>query len=301
MWTELFGLSVVGVPLAVLGAIYWFQDRILYLPQFPPGSQGPPEHTPAALGLQYEDINLRTPDGATLHGWFVPVRGATSTVVYSHGNAGAIGNRIFLVKLLLDHVPQTNLVMWDYRGYGLSKGTPTEKALEVDADTLFQFVRQHPSMKDTRIVLYGQSLGGGVACYLAHKYGAHIGGLVLENTFLSVPQMVGVVFPLLKPLSFLATNIWPNGERVAKLGEHNFPVLFLAGKQDEIIPHEQMLKLFEACAVPQHRKHLVVFEQGDHNSMPIIEGFWHHIAEWMESHVVPDRKTPRDRMRVDVD
>ena len=108
-----------------------------------------------------------------------------------HGNAGNIGYRLPIAKILADEL-RCNVLMLQYRGYGLSSGTPNEKGLMIDAQTGLDYIRQRHELRGTRIVLYSQSLGGAVAIALAarNQKQGDIAGIVLENTFTSMRKMI---------------------------------------------------------------------------------------------------------------
>jgi pimeloyl-ACP methyl ester carboxylesterase len=108
-----------------------------------------------------------------------------------HGNAGNIGHRVPIAKILADDIG-CNVLMLQYRGYGLSTGIPNEKGLAIDALTGLDYIRQRADLRHTKIVIYGQSLGGAVGIGLAarsHKEG-DIAGIILENTFTSIRKLI---------------------------------------------------------------------------------------------------------------
>jgi fermentation-respiration switch protein FrsA (DUF1100 family) len=108
-----------------------------------------------------------------------------------HGNAGNIGYRLPIAKILSEQL-KCNVLMLQYRGYGLSSGNPNEKGLMIDAQTGLDYIRGRHELRGTHIVLYGQSLGGAVAIALAarNQKQGDIAGIVLENTFLSMRKMI---------------------------------------------------------------------------------------------------------------
>ena len=108
-----------------------------------------------------------------------------------HGNAGNIGHRIPIAKILQD-VVGCNVLMLEYRGYGYSTGTPDEAGLKIDAQTGLDYIRERIETSDTKIVVYGQSLGGAVAINLVaeNQDRGDIAGLILENTFLSIRKLI---------------------------------------------------------------------------------------------------------------
>ena len=106
-----------------------------------------------------------------------------------HGNAGNIGYRLPIAKILESEVG-VNILMLQYRGYGLSTGSPNEKGLTVDAQCGLDFIKRRNDLKDTKVVLYGQSLGGAVSAKLAVSNEEAISAIILENTFLSIRKLI---------------------------------------------------------------------------------------------------------------
>lgn len=108
-----------------------------------------------------------------------------------HGNAGNIGHRLPIAKIIANDI-HCNILMLQYRGYGLSTGNPNEKGITIDSQTGLNYIRQRDDLKNTKIVIYGQSLGGAVGIGLAarNKDKGDIAGIILENTFLSIKKMI---------------------------------------------------------------------------------------------------------------
>lgn len=108
-----------------------------------------------------------------------------------HGNAGNIGYRLPIAKVLENEL-RCNVLMLQYRGYGLSSGNPNEKGLMIDAQTGLDYIRTRHDFRDTRIVIYGQSIGGAVAVGLTarNQKQGDIAGVILENTFLSIRKLI---------------------------------------------------------------------------------------------------------------
>ena len=151
---------------------------------------------PRQFGItDFEDLQIPTPDGESLHALFLrPHNKRTArdvTVIMFHGNAGNIGHRIPIAKILQD-VVGCNVLMLEYRGYGYSTGTPDEAGLKIDAQTGLDYIRQRAETSGTKIVVYGQSLGGAVAINLVaeNQDSGDIAGLILENTFLSIRKLI---------------------------------------------------------------------------------------------------------------
>ena len=137
---------------------------------------------------------IPTPDGESLSAfllWANKQHARNVTVLMFHGNAGNIGYRLPIGKILESDLG-CNVLMLQYRGYGLSTGTPNEKGLMIDAQTGLDYIRQRSDLQGTRIVLYGQSLGGAVAVGLAARNQKHgdIAAIILENTFTSMRKLI---------------------------------------------------------------------------------------------------------------
>jgi len=154
-----------------------------------------PSSFPGLDLTDWEELTIPTPDGEKLNALLIRpsnrTRARSVTVITFHGNAGNIGHRIPIAGLLQDHYG-ANVLMLEYRGYGSSTGTPNEKGLNIDAQTGLDYVRQRPDLKDTKIVIYGQSLGGAVSLSVVARNQAagDIKALVLENTFLSIKALI---------------------------------------------------------------------------------------------------------------
>jgi fermentation-respiration switch protein FrsA (DUF1100 family) len=152
-----------------------------------------------------------------------------------HGNAGNIGYRLPIAKILSEEMG-CNVLMLQYRGYGRSTGTPNEKGLTIDAQTGLDYIRQRSELKHTKIVIYGQSLGGAVGIGLAAKNQAEgdIVAMILENTFISIRKLIPSAFPPARFLAPLCHQVWPAEDILPQL--RDIPILFLSGLQDEIVP-----------------------------------------------------------------
>jgi fermentation-respiration switch protein FrsA (DUF1100 family) len=152
-----------------------------------------------------------------------------------HGNAGNIGHRLPIARVLANDLAYT-VLMVDYRGYGLSTGDPTEKGIAIDAQTALDYIRKRNDLNSHRIVVYGQSLGGAVSIDLVakNKGTGDIRGLILENTFLSIAKMVPNVLPAAKYLTPLLHEHWRSENMISQITD--VPVIFLSGLKDEIVP-----------------------------------------------------------------
>lgn len=174
-------------------------SEIIYPRNIPPDARTEIP-VPPTFGIQesdYEDLRLPTPDGETIHAYLLrpPNRQHAHdvTFIFFHGNAGNIGHRLPIAKIIAEDL-LCNILMVEYRGYGASTGYPAEKGLKVDAQTGLDWVLAHEELSKTQVVVYGQSLGGAVSISLvgAEQNRGKVAALVLENTFLSIRKMVPV-------------------------------------------------------------------------------------------------------------
>jgi fermentation-respiration switch protein FrsA (DUF1100 family) len=195
---------------------------------------------PSTFGLyDAEELSIATPDGETLSAFLIkPNSKAVAkpiTILMFHGNAGNIGHRLPIARVLAEELSVT-VLMVEYRGYGLSTGNPTEKGLAIDAQAGLEYILNRQDLRDNRIVIYGQSLGGAVSIDLVvkNKGRGHIHGLILENTFLSIAKMVPNVLPAARYLTPLLHEHWRSENIISQITD--VPILFLSGLKDEIVP-----------------------------------------------------------------
>jgi len=247
------------------GLLYYGQNWLIYPAGFPAGSRTEVP-LPTDFGLNYEDLNLYTPDGFTLRSYLMRQRkqlghhqeglvdthesqtddefaATRPTILMFHGNGGNHGHRIPLAKVFYLKM-RCNVLMLCYRGYGLSDGTPSEKGLRLDAQTALDYVVSDSSLSKTPIILYGQSIGGAVAIDLASRNPSLIRALIVENTFTSLPALIPTALPLLSPFSFLCHQKWDSAHKIPLIPRKT-PMLLLSGLRDEIVPREHMQALWE--------------------------------------------------------
>lgn len=218
---------------------YIFPSEIIYPRNIPAGARTQVPR-PSEYGLDdHEELSIPTPDGETLSAFLLrPSNKAQArpvTILLFHGNAGNIGHRLPIGRVLANDINCT-VLMLEYRGYGLSTGTPNEQGLVIDAQTGLDYIRSRDDLKNNKIVVFGQSIGGAVAIDLVSKNqeAGDIKGLVLENTFLSIAKMIPSAIPVAKWLTPFCHEYWRSEVMMPKITA--VPVLFLSGLQDEIVP-----------------------------------------------------------------
>ena len=240
------------------------------------------QSSPGDLGLAYEEARFETEDGVDLHGWFVPgTEPATeaTTLLWFHGNAGNIGDRVENL-LLLNQAVDVNIFIFDYRGYGLSEGSSSEKGMYLDAEAAIAYLRSRPEVtNDSDLVLFGRSIGAAVAVEMATRH--DIRGLILESPFTSLRAMARLTHPVLSRIVPFGLVVQSRYESLGKMPHVNSPVLVIHGKADETVPVEMGLELFEAASYPK-RLHLV--DGAGHNDVYLLggDGYFNAIKAFIE-------------------
>lgn len=208
------------------------------------------------VGIPGEEVWLTTDDKVRVNAWYFPVREnsarAQFTVLFAHGNGGNISHRDDLYRLW--HGLGVNLLAFDYRGYGLSEGKPSEKGTYLDAKAGYDWLIGK-GFKPENIIVLGESLGGGIASWVAAEQ--KVGALVLQSTYTSVPNLGKELFPYL-PVHLLASIHYNTLERLPKI---KVPVLIMHSRGDTLIRFHHAERNFQAANEPKRLREL----QGDHN------------------------------------
>ena len=221
--------------------------------------------TPGDAGVEYEDAFFTTSDGVRLHGWFVPSQGDT-TLVWFHGNAGNISHRLENL-LILRRSLGLDIFIFDYRGYGMSEGSPSEKGMYRDAEAALEYVSSRSTPGgDRRLVLFGRSLGAAVAVEMATRH--EVDAVVLESPFTSVRRMAGRAYPFL-PSALLTAPLRSRFDSLSKIGRVHSPLLVLHGDMDDIVPFEEGRTLYAAANEP---KRFYTIKGASHNDTYVLGG-----------------------------
>lgn len=249
-------LSLAGIAAAVYLAMSAFlfltQASLLYLPHIPGYDI---EYTPADIDLAFENVHLETPDGETLHGWFVPAGDTerNAAVLLFHGNAGNISHRFDTLRIW--HALGYDSFIFDYRGYGESTGSPDEEGTYTDAQTAWNYLVKEKGIPPDRIVLFGRSMGGAIAAQLATR--TEPAALIIESSFTSVPDIAADLYPWL-PARLLSRFEYDTRAYAQQAG---CPVMVIHSSEDEIIPFEHGHAIHASAATPKYMLTL----QGSHN------------------------------------
>jgi uncharacterized protein len=260
------------VVLVILAAVAWMVRRgEARLAFFPYGGE---DVTPQAFGIPYSPLTLTTEDGEQLRAWHMPRSDAQAHVVYFHGNGGnlALWSDVFVG---LWHQGYDVLAI-DYRGYGLSTGSPSESGLYRDVDATLRYVETMPRRDGVPLIYWGRSLGTVMAAYAAHKRPPD--GVVLEAGFPSM-RAVLATNPILWILSWASTYRFPTAEWMATVRQ---PTLVLHGDRDEVIPYRLGQRLHETLPGP---KTFVTKAGGSHNEPvpPDAESYWRAVGDFVRS------------------
>jgi fermentation-respiration switch protein FrsA (DUF1100 family) len=241
------GMAVLLAVATVSGAMVLMEERFIYFPT------GELAATPRSAGLSYQDRWITADDGVRLHAWYLPNPEAGFTVIDFHGNAGNLGDRVYLYARW--HRLGLSVYAADYRGYGRSSGTPSEDGFYRDARAAWNDLTRDLGVSATRVVIAGRSLGSGPATQLATE--VRPAGLVLESPMTSIPAMARVAYPFL-PVSFLVRTRFDNLGKIASVA---CPLMIIHAADDEIIPPWMGRRLFETAREPKQWVSL----PGNHN------------------------------------
>ncbi|MCC6491735.1 MAG: alpha/beta fold hydrolase [Pirellulales bacterium] len=226
-----------------------------------------------AADLPYEDVFFEADDGTRLHGWYVPHPNPKAVMLFAHGNGEHVAALAPMLRLLHQRAEVATFA-WDYRGYGHSGGKPHEDNLLADARVAQLWLAERAGVEPEEVVVYGRSLGGGVAVGLASQY--PVRGLVLERTFAGLVETAAHHFPWL-PVRWLMKNRFPSIDRIR---DYHGPLLQSHGTVDEVVPYEMGRRLFEAAG--STNKRFITCEGGDH-SCPQTDEYYEALVEFLDS------------------
>jgi fermentation-respiration switch protein FrsA (DUF1100 family) len=226
-------LAALLVPLVYLIAclfMLWYEPQLVYLPA------RPDEEWFDKPSAAIQDVTLHSPDGS-LHGWYLPANKSDAVLLLCHGQAGNLSAR---GQGLPEYARLFNasMLIFDYPGYGISDGEPTEQGCYDAAESAYDWLRAK-GFKPEQIIIYGESLGGGVAIELATRR-AH-SALLLVNTFANLPEVAQRVYPW-APVVPVMRNRFDSESRIAKCRS---PIFLTHGTADRLIPFAHSLRLYE--------------------------------------------------------
>ena len=258
--SAIFCLSLVIIVLL----LYVFQRRLIYFPD---------QYTPHLQDYHATDMTietLQTKDHLDLMSWYKPATHNLPTLLFLHGNAGHIGYRMPLVRQFLK--AGFGVFLLEYRGYGGNKGSPTEQGLYEDGQTALTFLYQK-GINPQKIILYGESLGTGIATKLAAEN--PIGCVILQSPFTSLVNLSRFHYPwiIIKP--------WDQFNSLERMKHIHAPLLILHGKLDQIVPFTEGLALFNEANTP---KEMIEFDQQNHNDLWDAHDFYEKVIHFLQKY-----------------
>jgi len=262
--------NVLYLLMALFGSLQWLysaQDSLLFQPGMPNFARvANPLNYPSRV--RFEEVTFGHLNGLL----FKCDDGACPTIIFYHGNAGNAANRVEMVEFMRTLL-KMNVFIFDYSGYGLSRGCASEEQFYRDGQAAIDYVESRQDLGGG-IFLYGRSLGGAVVIDLAARpENEHLSGLIVENTFTSVPAMGTTLFSPAAPIinllpQFAIKNKFYSDMKVTRL---SLPVLFMSGTDDELVPPHMMQKLHALCA---SKVKVLAKMKGHHNSTWTTPGYF---------------------------
>ncbi|KAK9738540.1 Serine aminopeptidase, S33 [Popillia japonica] len=270
---------------AATGIIYHAEDNFLFNPDLPSHSRVFVP-IPSMYNLPYESVQIKSIDGTMINMFFIHQpqerQRQSPTIVFFHGNAGNMGHRLQNCVGLY-HNLHCNILLVEYRGYGLSEGTPSEEGLYMDARASIDYLYSRNDINHSEIIVFGRSLGGAVAIDLASRaeYAEKIWCLVVENTFTSIPDMAKVLLQW-RLLNYLPLICYKNKFiSLYKVIHLRIPTLFISGMADTLVPPRMMTELHNRCA--SSKKQLLKLNSGTHNETWTLPGYYHALAVFLQN------------------
>lgn len=254
-----------GIVILSIVALFFYlcQRKLIYFP----AKEQPDRYLFHAQDMQ--EVKLSTDDGLTLNAWYKPAVETHPTLLYFHGNAGHIGYRMPLVRQFLS--AGYGVLLFDYRGYGGNPGEPTEEGLYRDGRAAMKFLEQQ-GLKPEGIALYGESLGTAVAIKMAEIF--PVCAVVLQSPFTSLSAMARYLYPwaIIPP--------WDKFDSLSRIKEIKAPLLILHGKNDQVVPFDQGLMLFNQANQP---KRMVAIDNKGHGDL-WEHHFYNSIIDFIQTH-----------------
>jgi fermentation-respiration switch protein FrsA (DUF1100 family) len=256
-------MYLFGGYIGLLGMLLFLENRLIYHPS--------PVSVPAPTS-DIQDIDLASADGTRIHAWWYPAKESKDVLLYCHGNAGNLSHRGPTI-IKLSKILNTSVLIFDYPGYGKSEGKVSEKGCFDAADAAYQWLTETQKAPSERILLFGASLGGGVATDLAARKDHR--ALVLVKTFTSLPDVASDLYWWLPaPTRLLMSN---QMNSLAKIKNVQRPVFIAHGTKDNLIPFSHGKRLFDAANAP---KHFYEMDGAGHND-GLSEEFFNAVKEFL--------------------
>ena len=221
----------------VLVYLYFFQRTLIYHPN-------ENNYSNDKLTVSVNEVEIQTKDGITLLGWYHEKNlREFKTLLYFHGNAGSLDNRIY--KLNYFKNMDVNFLIIAWRGFSGNKGKPSEKGLYEDGKSTIKFLK-NLGVTEKDIIIYGESLGTGIATEIAQN--RKFGGLILETPFTSMIEAAKNFYPYI-PVGLLLKDKYKNDKKIKNI---NIPIFVMHGEADQIVPFWMGKKIYEIANQPKY-------------------------------------------------
>ena len=232
-----FITSIILVYLFVLVFLFFYQRNLLYHPN-------ENNYSGNQLNFEIERVSIKTSDNIELLGWFHKKDlEKFKTIIFFHGNAGTLENRIYKLNHLKDL--EVNFLIIAWRGFSGNKGKPTEKGLYEDGESAVQWIKSY-GVKSENIILYGESLGTGIATEIAQN--KNFAGVILETPFTSMGDAAKKFYPYI-PVKLLFRDKYEN---IKKIKNIKSPILVMHGEIDQIVPFSMGQKIYQEANNPKY-------------------------------------------------
>ncbi|MFH1230963.1 MAG: alpha/beta hydrolase [Planctomycetota bacterium] len=245
---------LIAVYLGILVIVYLGQDKMLYYPN------RDITDNPNNIGLSYIETVFTTTDNVRITGWYIPATPERGTVLFCHGNAGNIST--WLNRISLFNKMNLSTLIFDYRGYGKSSGSPSENGTYLDAEAGWDYLINTQKKPPFGCIIYGHSLGGAIAAEIALRKNPAV--LVIESSFTSVPDFGSRIYPWL-PVCLISRYHYATIDKISLI---NCSKLIIHSPTDETVPFEYGRALYEKASEPKQFLEI----QGDHNNGFINSG-----------------------------
>ena len=248
--------------------VYFIQENLLFMPR------DITEERAEEIENEYpevEEVELTTPDGIKLHGWLTDYSEGEENplLIYFGGNAEEVSWLLEESERFRDY----SLLLINYRGYGLSEGSPSEENLFNDAVYIYDYFADLDFVDEEQIMLIGRSLGTGVAVHLAAQ--REVSDLVLVSPYDSIKSLAKDIFPYL-PVELMLKHEFAS---VMRLEQIDSPALFLVAENDEIVPKDNSRKLYQKWPVD---KEFEIINNRSHNDIHLSEKYWDYIVDFIQ-------------------
>ncbi len=265
-------LTTIGVLLlAYIGLcllLFIFQKYLIYFPD------KNIMFTPRDVGLIYEDIYIETSDAERIHAWYIPSDSVKGVLLFCHGNAGNISHRLESIKIF--NALSLDVMIFDYRGFGKSTGSPDEPGTYLDAEAVWEYLVRERGFPPGQIIIFGRSLGSAIAAGLSQK--KKPAALILESSFTSIPDLGAKLYPIF-PVRLLARYKYSTIKRLQNI---SCPILFIHSPNDEIIPYSHGQENYQTARKPKQFLEI----SGSHNDGFLVSGknYYEGILNFLGEH-----------------